>query len=129
LGRRGRHYIINTCTVTNRTDYKSRYLIRRALDKKKGQSLARVVVTGCFAQRSRTKSWLWGRGLCGGQPAKAGDRLNLAGSPYSFMDIMQAASFAYRPYTQMYERTRAFMKVQTAAILLQLLRSSLWPGA
>ncbi|HPA24657.1 MAG TPA: tRNA (N(6)-L-threonylcarbamoyladenosine(37)-C(2))-methylthiotransferase MtaB, partial [Candidatus Cloacimonas sp.] len=24
-------YIINTCTVTNRTDYKSRYLIRQAL--------------------------------------------------------------------------------------------------
>ncbi|MEW6003203.1 MAG: tRNA (N(6)-L-threonylcarbamoyladenosine(37)-C(2))-methylthiotransferase MtaB [Nitrospirota bacterium] len=39
--------IVNTCTVTGKSDYQSRQLIRRAL--RKG---ARVIVTGCYAQRS-----------------------------------------------------------------------------
>ena len=40
-------YIINTCTVTARSDYQSRQLIRRAL---RHNSRAQVVVTGCYAQ-------------------------------------------------------------------------------
>jgi len=106
-------YIINTCTVTNRTDYKSRYLIRQALEKKKANPFARVVVTGCFAQRSRDEILALGAvDYVVDNQQKLEIASILAGSPYSFMDIMQAASFAYRPYTQMYERTRAFMKVQ-----------------
>ncbi|MBI5682487.1 MAG: tRNA (N(6)-L-threonylcarbamoyladenosine(37)-C(2))-methylthiotransferase MtaB [Deltaproteobacteria bacterium] len=42
-------YIINTCTVTNIADYKSRYLIRKA---KKSNPDAVVIVTGCYAQVS-----------------------------------------------------------------------------
>ncbi|MEE9615235.1 MAG: tRNA (N(6)-L-threonylcarbamoyladenosine(37)-C(2))-methylthiotransferase MtaB [Thermodesulfobacteriota bacterium] len=42
-------YIINTCTVTGRTDSQSRQLIRRA--RKKNPS-AVVIVTGCYAQVS-----------------------------------------------------------------------------
>jgi len=40
-------YIINTCTVTGRTDYQSRQLIRRA---GKVNPQAAIIVTGCYAQ-------------------------------------------------------------------------------
>ena len=39
-------YIINTCTVTNKSDYKSRYLIRKAIEKNPN---AVIIVTGCYA--------------------------------------------------------------------------------
>jgi threonylcarbamoyladenosine tRNA methylthiotransferase MtaB len=42
-------YIINTCTVTHKTDYQSRQLIRKAIAKNPG---AQVIVTGCYAQVS-----------------------------------------------------------------------------
>ena len=40
-------YVINTCTVTARTDAESRRLVRRA---KRRNPEARIVVTGCYAQ-------------------------------------------------------------------------------
>ena len=40
-------YIINTCTVTKKTDYQSRQLIRRAA---KNNPEAVIIVTGCYAQ-------------------------------------------------------------------------------
>ncbi len=40
-------YIINTCTVTGRTDYQSRQFIRRAI---RTNPDASVIVTGCYAQ-------------------------------------------------------------------------------
>ncbi len=43
-------YIINTCTVTNRTDFKSRSLIRKALERKKESHGVKVIVTGCYSQ-------------------------------------------------------------------------------
>ncbi|NIM03338.1 tRNA (N(6)-L-threonylcarbamoyladenosine(37)-C(2))-methylthiotransferase MtaB [bacterium] len=43
------YYLINTCTVTLRTDQKCREYIRSAL---KRNRKAKVVVTGCYAQRS-----------------------------------------------------------------------------
>ncbi len=42
-------YIIQTCTVTQKTDYQSRQLIRRAIAKNPG---AQIIVTGCYAQVS-----------------------------------------------------------------------------
>ena len=42
-------YIIHTCTVTQKTDYQSRQLIRRAIA---GNPGAQVIVTGCYAQVS-----------------------------------------------------------------------------
>ena len=41
-------YIINTCTVTNIADRKSRQMIRRAIER---NPQAAVIVTGCLAQR------------------------------------------------------------------------------
>ncbi len=40
-------YVINTCTVTAKSDAESRRLVRRA---RKQNSAARIVVTGCYAQ-------------------------------------------------------------------------------
>ncbi|MEK6560744.1 MAG: tRNA (N(6)-L-threonylcarbamoyladenosine(37)-C(2))-methylthiotransferase MtaB, partial [Nitrospirota bacterium] len=40
-------YVINTCTVTGKSDSESRRIIRRVLRKNRN---ARVVVTGCYAQ-------------------------------------------------------------------------------
>ncbi len=42
-------YIINTCTVTARTDYQSRQLIRKAY---RNNPEAPIIVTGCYAQRA-----------------------------------------------------------------------------
>ena len=42
-------YIINTCTVTHKSDFQSRQLIRRA---KRQNPCAKVVVAGCYAQVS-----------------------------------------------------------------------------
>jgi len=44
-----RVYVINTCTVTRKTDYQSRQLIRRA---QKQNPSATIIVTGCYAQIS-----------------------------------------------------------------------------
>ena len=42
-------YVINTCTVTSKTDYQSRKLIRRA---RRANPEATVIVTGCYAEVS-----------------------------------------------------------------------------
>lgn len=41
------YYVVNTCTVTHRSDYKSRQLVRRVCRERPG---ARVIVTGCYAE-------------------------------------------------------------------------------
>jgi threonylcarbamoyladenosine tRNA methylthiotransferase MtaB len=41
------YYVINTCTVTHRSDYKSRQLVRRVC---RDRPDARVIVTGCYAE-------------------------------------------------------------------------------
>ena len=45
LGENPDYCIINTCTVTQKSDYQSRQLVRRAI-----RSGAKVIVTGCYAQ-------------------------------------------------------------------------------
>lgn len=46
-------YIINSCTVTNRTDYKSRNAVRKALIQKEKNPDIKVIITGCYSQRNR----------------------------------------------------------------------------
>jgi threonylcarbamoyladenosine tRNA methylthiotransferase MtaB len=43
--------VINTCTVTNRTDYKSRNIIKKALVAKTKKPQMQIVLTGCYSQR------------------------------------------------------------------------------
>jgi threonylcarbamoyladenosine tRNA methylthiotransferase MtaB len=42
-------FVINTCTVTSKSDYRSRQAVRRAV---RANPDALIVVTGCYAQRS-----------------------------------------------------------------------------
>lgn len=49
-------YVINTCTVTNTGDKKSRQVIRRAIRQNPD---AVICVTGCYAQTSLQKLWLF----------------------------------------------------------------------
>lgn len=106
-------YIINSCTVTNRADYKSRYLIRKALAKKLEYPLAKVVVTGCFAQRSREEIQALGDvDFIVDNQNKLNIAEILAGQSYQWQDIMQATDFAYRPVSNMLGHTRAFQKIQ-----------------
>ncbi len=106
-------YIINTCTVTNRTDYKSRYLIRQALACKALNPLARVVVTGCFAQRSYEEIKAMGAiDFIVDNQQKLSLASLLEHGHEDFHDIMSANEFNFKPLTRMQEHTRAFQKIQ-----------------
>ncbi|MCB5261165.1 MAG: tRNA (N(6)-L-threonylcarbamoyladenosine(37)-C(2))-methylthiotransferase MtaB [Candidatus Cloacimonetes bacterium] len=106
-------YIINTCTVTNRSDYKSRNLIRKALKKKELNPKVKIVVTGCFAQRSPDEIAEMGEiDFIIDNQAKLDIAQIISGRDYTFTDIMQAQDFAYRPLTSMLTHTRAFQKIQ-----------------
>ena len=45
--------VINTCTVTNRSDYKSRNLIKKAENLKELNQAVKIIVTGCYSQRNK----------------------------------------------------------------------------
>ncbi|MDD4310038.1 MAG: tRNA (N(6)-L-threonylcarbamoyladenosine(37)-C(2))-methylthiotransferase MtaB [Candidatus Cloacimonetes bacterium] len=106
-------YIINSCTVTNRTDYKSRYLIRQALSKKAINPLVKVIVTGCFAQRSEKEIYALGEV---DYVVDNQQKLNIAsilkGLEFQFADIMEAKTFSFAPVSKMQQHTRAFQKIQ-----------------
>lgn len=81
------YYLINTCTVTAGADQKSRQLIRRCIQSSRH---ARVIVTGCLAQK---------------------DYLQLAEIKGISM-IAQKAFFRKKKITGFSRHTRAFLKVQ-----------------
>lgn len=106
-------YLINTCTVTNRTDYKSRYLIRKALSQKSKYPGAKVIVTGCYSQRSKEEVYSLGEiDLVVDNQNKLDLARLLDADSYEFQDIMTARDFHYVPQTGMHERSRAFQKIQ-----------------
>jgi threonylcarbamoyladenosine tRNA methylthiotransferase MtaB len=106
-------YIINTCTVTGRTDYKSRNLIRKALARKEENPEVKVVVTGCFAQRNRDEVMKLGAVDLVADNQNKQDIARLIGqTDYTFSDIMQEQEFSYRPVKEMVEHSRAFQKIQ-----------------
>lgn len=107
-------YLINSCTVTAKTDAESRRLIRRAT---RLNPDAKVVVTGCYAQMSGAEILeLPGVNLVLGNSEKrdivallkeAGDE------PKSVVsDIFQARSGEGTPLETFAEHTRAFLQVQ-----------------
>jgi threonylcarbamoyladenosine tRNA methylthiotransferase MtaB len=108
-------YIINTCTVTGRTDYQSRQLIRRAL---RQNPAAAVFVTGCYAQRAPEEiARIPGVRLIAGNAEKAGliERIGEAvgGTPRILLgDIRSEGTISPLGATVFPEHTRAFLKVQ-----------------
>jgi len=106
-------YIINTCTVTGRTDFKSRNLIRKALARKEQNPGVKVVVTGCFAQRvPREICELGNIDLIADNQNKADIASLLEDPDYVFRDIMSSEHYLHRPVKEMPDRSRAFQKIQ-----------------
>ncbi len=108
-------YVINTCTVTARTDAESRRLIRRA---RKRHPEAKIVVTGCYAQVSpKELEEMEGVHLVVGNSEKKGiaDLVRRIGDgPRQLVsDISrerEAAAFKLESFA---EHTRAFLQIQT----------------
>ena len=106
-------YIINTCTVTNRTDYKSRNAIRKALAQKQKNPSIKVVVTGCYSQRKKEEIEELGEVdliVDNNSKSRIFEKLN---SDYDlFKDIKNQHNFDEISTTKMLDKTRAFIKVQ-----------------
>ncbi|HLA27340.1 MAG TPA: tRNA (N(6)-L-threonylcarbamoyladenosine(37)-C(2))-methylthiotransferase MtaB [Syntrophales bacterium] len=108
-------YIINTCTVTGKSDYQSRQLIRRAA---RANPEANILVTGCYAQIAPEEiARLPGVTMVAGNMEK-GDILRLIRETVGgerktvFSDIRRVKEFS-APATDVFPgRTRAFLKIQ-----------------
>jgi len=108
-------YIINTCTVTARTNYQSRQIIRQAIRK---NPEALIVVTGCYAQTAPDEiAEIPGVSLIAGHGEK--DRIpDLLGSlekngrEIRVGDISPVRPFASLPVSRFQDHTRAFLKIQ-----------------
>jgi threonylcarbamoyladenosine tRNA methylthiotransferase MtaB len=108
-------YIINTCTVTGRTDYQSRQLIRRAI---RNNPAAKVLVTGCYAQRAPEEiARIPGVSIVAGNAEKEGipallDALAPAGPRLLVGDIGEQRDISRLGATRFPGHTRAFLKIQ-----------------
>jgi threonylcarbamoyladenosine tRNA methylthiotransferase MtaB len=108
-------YIINTCTVTGRTDYQSRNLIRRAI---RTNPEACIIVTGCYAQVAPNDlARIPGVTLIAGNAEKEHiPRLIeslVKGAPQLLVsDICKAREFSGLNPLKFAGHTRAFLKIQ-----------------
>lgn len=108
-------YVINTCSVTNMGDRKSRQVIRRA---KKTNPDAIVAVTGCYAQTAPDEILgIDGVNIVIGTKGR-GDIVHLVesaatGAPVNCVsDIMTNHEFEELNIKRYMNRTRAFIKIQ-----------------
>lgn len=108
-------YVVNTCSVTSRADATARKAIRRI---HKEHPDARIVVTGCYAQRAPAElAALPGVATVVGAADRARivelvdaakhNEVQVAVSP-----IGEASTFLDVPITEMMEHSRAYVKVQ-----------------
>ncbi len=105
--------VINTCTVTNRTDYKSRNIINKAIRIKAIKPGIKIYVTGCFTQRNNND--LENNpdiDLVIDNQNKTDVARWLLDSNYRFADILDPHPYRHIPVSVMHERTRAFQKIQ-----------------
>jgi threonylcarbamoyladenosine tRNA methylthiotransferase MtaB len=110
-------YIVNTCTVTGKTDYQSRQLIRRAIRK---NPAAAVFVTGCYAQRAPAEiARIPGVSIVAGNAEKAGlpelvrETTGRKGPPQILVgEIRDEKGFPRLEQAVFPEHTRAFLKIQ-----------------
>lgn len=107
--------IINTCTVTARTNYQSRQIIRKAIRK---NPAAVIIVTGCYAQTAPAEiAEIPGVALIAGHAEKdqipdllsrlLKDRLETRVG-----DIGGTRQFSSLAVTRFQDHTRAFLKIQ-----------------
>jgi MiaB-like tRNA modifying enzyme len=109
-------YVINTCTVTNTGDAKSRQMIRRAI---RTNPLACVVVVGCYSQvASQEIEAIEGVGVILGTQHRNRiveyvKQYNATHQPINVVEnIMQTQRFEDLKVASFSENTRAFLKIQ-----------------
>ncbi len=108
-------YIINTCTVTGRTEYQSRNLIRRAI---RTNPDACIIVTGCYAQVApHDLAGIPGVTLVAGNAEKDHiprlmERLAKRDPQLHVSDIRKAGKFSGLNPLRFAGHTRAFLKIQ-----------------
>ncbi len=106
-------YIVNTCTVTNRTDFKSRNFIRKALKHKESNPHIKIVVTGCFAQREPEQIEDMGEiDYIVDNQQKGLIYSLLKTQKFEFHDILTEQYFPEMQTSAMNEHSRVFLKVQ-----------------
>ena len=109
-------YVINTCTVTNLSDRKSRQMIRRA---KRNNRDSVVIVVGCYAQTAPEEvSQIEGVNMVVGTKDRSKileylKELESFGGKRNYVeDIMKTREFEELGVDVYKERTRAFIKIQ-----------------
>ncbi len=106
-------YVVNTCTVTAKSDTSSRYFIKKA---KKTNPDAKVVVTGCYAQIEPDEvSRIEGVDLVVGNVEKADIAKLITGElreKITVTDIMQENDFRDKTVLSASGRARATIKIQ-----------------
>jgi threonylcarbamoyladenosine tRNA methylthiotransferase MtaB len=101
-------YVINTCTVTAKSDYECRRVVRSTLRRRNG---AKVVVTGCYAEtRPDEIKKIAGVSLVIGNRDKAAISDHIM-SMVTAEDV-GSASASNVPMMALRSRTRAFLKIQ-----------------
>lgn len=95
LGENPDFCIINTCTVTGKSDASSRYLIRRA-----ARTDAQVIVTGCFSQLQRNEVCKL-QGVCEVVPTSEKEKV-----------ISRVLGYDVDPVYSLHDRARPYLKVQ-----------------
>ncbi len=108
-------YIVNTCTVTGKTDRRSRHAVRRVL---KWNPQARIVVTGCSSQRQpEIFQALPNVFLVTGNREKLQirdliERCLFSDQPSTIVGDMQSAEFEGLSISTFGKYSRAFLKIQ-----------------
>ena len=109
-------YVINTCTVTNMSDRKSRQVLRRA---KQINSKSIVVVTGCYVQVAKEEiekikeiDVILGNNEKKEIVDKIEDYINKNQKQKKITDVMQKREFVEFGNTTYTEKTRAVIKIQ-----------------
>lgn len=109
-------YVINTCTVTGKTDYQSRQLIRRA---HRLNPEAKIIVTGCYAQIAADEAMrIPGVSLVVGNREKEriAELVDCAGEDTEAQIIVPAMNgkreFSEKVVRRFGGRTRFFLKIQ-----------------
>ena len=106
-------YIINTCTVTNMSDRKSRQMIRRA---KETNPQAKIIAVGCYVQVARKEiENMEGIDLVLGNEEKVDIAKycdEILDKPTDLKDVMHTKEFAEFGEITYTEKTRAVIKVQ-----------------
>ncbi len=107
-------YIVNTCTVTAKTDFQSRQLVRRA---HRTNPSAPIIVTGCYAQIAPQElARLPGVSLVAGTEMKEQlpsiIKTLTREQQINVSDISMKKTFSHLPVTAFPLQTRAYLKIQ-----------------